>query len=234
MFKVISIESERILESEVSMIPAPVIEFFDRHYGIDVSGVKVVYEDMKESAGYYLRFEPNTIHISNAVKNRGLVTESVMVHELNHLAQYEYDKSLTITKQYIFDNFYKATYIPELVRVTDVDEFQFEQDYGVDYEDIDFVKAEYWDLHIEIDSRLTEALYLYTEAGKEGLDTIIDHVFNCGLTNNLFDRINNMPNSMAKVMLLNEFNRRKEIEDNKKHEHITNEELDLLVEELFA
>lgn len=199
MFKIVSIESEKV--SNISMIPAPVVEFFNRYYGVDVSNVEIVYEDMDNNAGYYNTLKPNVIHISNSVKDRGLATESIIAHELNHLVQYEYGKSLTITKEYILDKYPSTRSISKYIHIADIDALEF----GPNYAD-----EQYWNLHVEIDSRLTEALYLYTQAGRDGLEVIMDHVFKCGLTNNLLDRIDGMPDSMAKIIIMNEFIRREQ------------------------
>lgn len=235
MFKVISIESEKVLESEVSMIPAPVIEFVNRHYGIDVSGVKVVYEDMVDNAGYYNTNIKNTIHISNSIKGRGLVEEMVIAHELNHLMQFEHNVGLSLNLDIFISEFPEAEFVREILSIHEIDDYQFEQDYGMDYFNIDIVQEEYWNKHVEIDSRLTEALYVYEQAGREGIDTIINHVFRCGLTHVLFKRIEAMPNSMAKVILKNEFTKRqKEAEEEAKANNIPDEEFEALIAELLA
>lgn len=77
MFNIVNVNVEKVKESEVSMIPAPVIEFFNRYYGVDVSNVKIVYEDMDMELGYYNTGIRNTIHISNDVKGKGIKEEMI-------------------------------------------------------------------------------------------------------------------------------------------------------------
>lgn len=230
---------ERVQANKVSMIPTPVIEFFNKFYGVDVSGIKVVYEDMENAAGYYNIFKINTIHISNAVKGRGLAEEVVMVHEINHVLQSESNVGLTLNKDIIFAEFPNALY--EFIEVADVDRLYYERDYGTIKSADDanrmeeYIDENYWSKHVEIDSRLAEAFYAYTQCGTDGVDILVEHVFKCGITQCLKDRINNMPNSMAKSILLDEYNRRKEEkEKNITPFLLTDEEFDLEIEKLLS
>ena len=210
MWNIVSITAEQVREEEVSMIQAPVIEFFKKHLSIDVSKVEIVYEDMeKGTQGYYNTLIRNKVFISKGLKGRGLAEEAVIVHELNHLCQNEYNIGISLTKNYLYERFPELEAIDHLGvnSVSDIDELEYEEIYGLGWEE--HVEMNYFNKHIEIDSRIAECLYVYEQVGVDGITILIEHLFSCGITGNLEDRLNNMPEGECKDILINELNKRK-------------------------
>lgn len=244
MFNIVNVNVEKVKESEVSMIPAPVIEFFNRYYGVDVSNVKIVYEDMDMELGYYNTGIRNTIHISNDVKGKGIKEEMVMVHEINHLLQNENNIGLSLNKDVMIKKFPYLELVDEfdMIYVRYIDNLQYDEEFNEPFTKEEFemkdlyMEENYWDMHTEIDSRLAEVLYIYDQTGIEGMLLVVGHAFTCGLTQNLLERLYSMPNSMAKTVMIDKYNRmKKEQEEMIKQEHEKfEEELDDFVEELLA
>lgn len=198
---------------KVKELNVRIVEFFEKWYGIDVSNIEVVYDDF-DAAGKYDIFDFNKIYISNKIKGKGLAEETVAVHEINHLLQHEHNIGLTLTKDIVFNECPHANY--DYLDIVDIDALYYEKHYGQaqSVEDVrsmnQYIADNYWSKHIEIDSRLVEGLYVYEECGLHALEIIIDHIFRCGVIGNLKTRIKNMPNSMAKMCLLEEYKKREE------------------------
>lgn len=187
-----------------------ITKFFSKYYGVDVSGVEIIYKDMDNEVGHYNVFTFNKIFISNKVKGRGVAEEVVIVHEINHLLQHENNIGLTLNKDIIYKEFNNVVY--DTLDVTDIDTLYYNRDIKavklIDdiYEMNDYIASNYWAKHIEIDSRLAEGLYLYEEFGISGINILIDHIFKCGYIKAIEDRINNLPNDIVKELLLNKYN----------------------------
>ena len=244
MFNIVNVNVEKVKESEVSMIPAPVIEFFNRYYGIDVSNVKIVYEDMDMKLGYYNTGVHNTIHISNDVKGKGIKEEMVIVHEINHLLQNENNIGLSLNKDVMIKKFPYLELVDEfdMIYVRDIDNLQYDEEFNEPFTKEEFemkdlyMEDHYWDLHIEIDSRLAEVLYMYDQTGIEGMSSVTGHAFTCGTSKNLLERLHSMPNSMAKIVMIDKYHTmKKEQEEKKKNEYEKFEKLlDNFAAELLA
>lgn len=187
-----------------------IIDFFNKYYGIYVGGVEIIYKDMEKEVGHYNPFAKEKIFISNKVKGRGVAEEVVIVHEINHLLQYEKNIGLTLNKDIIYKEFNNVIY--DTLDVTQIDALYYNRDIkaikSIDdvYEMNKYIDSNYWAKHIEIDSRLAEGLYLHEGFGVSGIDILIDQIFRCGAIKAIEVRINNLPNDTVKELLLNKYN----------------------------
>lgn len=137
-------------------------KFFNKYYGIDVSDIEVVIEDMHTGIGYHIAGTTNRVYIASHIQ--GLKKEMAIVHEIAHVLQ-ELNMSLSIKG-------YK--------HVLDIDHIERED------------KEDELNRSIEIDARLAECLFVFEECGYAGLDLVIEHVFRCGLTSNLMTAVSHI------------------------------------------
>lgn len=208
MFNVV--EAKKNKEEEVNMICAPIVEFFKKYLSVDVSNVEIEYSELDidgvKILGSYKPFYKNKIFINKSLKGKGLEEEITIVHELNHLCQFQYNMGISLNIDYICKRFPQNADV-DLLKVSDIDELEYRENYGFYWRDT--VEMDYENKHIEIDSRITSCLYVYEQTDVDNMTLLIDDLFSCGTTENLNDRLNDMPEGKCKDILLDEFKNRK-------------------------
>lgn len=129
----------------------PVWSFYKEAYGIDISNIQVRVEAQEgNSLGHYQPSEQGQISITTDTLSP-LRLDMVLVHEINHLIQFEYGHTLSL-------NFNSISDIAAL-------EF-FEDRNNVCYEE----------RSLEIDSRIAEVYFLYGILEQDGFNGVIPYL----------------------------------------------------------
>ena len=156
-----------------------IFKFFFDLFEIDLTedDIEIHEEEMNDELGYYIPNENNIIHINNNLN--GINKELTIVHELAHLFQYKYNKSISLD------------FTPTSTAIA--------------YDVVD-ANIEYRNKRLEIDARLVELYYIYNQCGREGVKMCISYLIDNTSISNIKRSVLNLKQKDFSTLLLSLLN----------------------------
>ena len=174
-------------------IPMTITMFYHSHFNVNVTDVPVYIDDTLPNGckGQY-QMASNRIVIRNAADY------ATIVHETMHYIQFNYNKSFSI----VVDNYFPTIESLDLLETQE------------DLKEINETEPElreamelflYWNKSVEIDARISEAIYEVENTGKLTASTL-NHLFQCGASKRMMFAIDALKDLKAKKLLQKAYN----------------------------